>query len=190
VTPPAAVAPRRRDASRSREQLLAAASALFAERGFDRCTTRDVGERAGVDPALIARYFGSKAGLYLACLHDELGEAAPADLLTPGRVRGLVDRVDARGPGPVFQAAVRRHEDPRVEAATRDELHARLVTPLRDRLAAAGEPESDLLAQTAAAALTGVLVARSTGALEALAAADPERVTVLVDRLLSGLLDR
>ncbi|MFD9659211.1 helix-turn-helix domain-containing protein [Streptomyces mirabilis] len=33
---------------------------LFAERGFDRTTIRDIGERAGVDPALIARYFGSK----------------------------------------------------------------------------------------------------------------------------------
>ncbi|MFE2696343.1 TetR family transcriptional regulator [Streptomyces mirabilis] len=28
--------------------------------GFDRTTIRDISERAGVDPALIARYFGSK----------------------------------------------------------------------------------------------------------------------------------
>ena len=57
-----------RGAARSHDLLLAAATELFAERGYDRTTVRELGERAGVDPALIARHFGSKAGLYLAAL--------------------------------------------------------------------------------------------------------------------------
>lgn len=69
---------RRRDSARSRQLLLEAAAGLFAERGFDRSTTREIGERAGVDPALIARYFGGKAQLYLAVLDlDRKGSGRP-----------------------------------------------------------------------------------------------------------------
>ena len=46
---------RSRDAAASRESLLQAAQELFGQRGFERTTTRDIGERAGVDAALIAR---------------------------------------------------------------------------------------------------------------------------------------
>jgi AcrR family transcriptional regulator len=34
---------------------LTAAKDLFDERGFQRTTTRDIGERAGLDPTLISR---------------------------------------------------------------------------------------------------------------------------------------
>ncbi|MGB8649353.1 MAG: helix-turn-helix domain-containing protein, partial [Mycobacteriales bacterium] len=113
----------------ARDNLLAAASVLFAERGYDRTTTRDVAERAGVDATLIARYFGSKAGLYLAALQAELGDGPPPDLLSPGRMAALLGRLEDRGPGPVFRAAVQSHDDPAVQDAARAALHARLVTP-------------------------------------------------------------
>ncbi len=58
----------------TREQILDAARILFAERGFERTTMRAVGEQAGVDPALIAHYFGNKDGL----LNEAL--AMPVDL--------------------------------------------------------------------------------------------------------------
>ncbi len=56
---------------RSRTRLLDAAQALFSERGFDATTTRQIAERADVDAALIARYFGNKAKLYLAAVAAE-----------------------------------------------------------------------------------------------------------------------
>ncbi|WP_045875110.1 helix-turn-helix domain-containing protein [Pseudofrankia sp. DC12] len=61
-------ASRRRDAGRSRARLLAAAAELFAERGYTGTALRAVAERAGVDAALIARYYGGKDGLYQAVL--------------------------------------------------------------------------------------------------------------------------
>ena len=67
----ASVAAAARDAQASRRALLEAADALFDERGYDAATVRDIGERAGVDAALIARYFGGKEGLYLATLQQE-----------------------------------------------------------------------------------------------------------------------
>ena len=95
-------------AAQSRERLLAAASILFAERGFAGTTTRDIAERAGVDAALIVRHFGSKVGLYLASLQAGDDDAAPPDLLQTGRMLDMLGRVDAGGPGPIFQAVMMR----------------------------------------------------------------------------------
>ncbi|MCW2623118.1 MAG: hypothetical protein JWL64_2720 [Frankiales bacterium] len=183
-----AVPARRRDADRSRERLLDAATELFAERGFENTTVRDLGARAGVDPALIARYFDSKTGLYLAALRRGNAAEAPADLLTPGRVRVLLDRTTRQGTGPILQATLRRGDDPLVHAETREALYTRLVAPLRQRLAAAGADRVELRAELAVATFSGVVLARQAGALEALAAADVEELAALLEELLSALL--
>ncbi len=47
-------------------RVLAAASDLFAERGFERTTIREIAERAGVNIAAGHYHFGSKRELYLA----------------------------------------------------------------------------------------------------------------------------
>jgi AcrR family transcriptional regulator len=177
-------APRRRDAARSRALLLTAATDLFAERGFDRTTVRDIGERAGVDPALIARYYGGKAQLYLAALRAEKGEEPPEDLLAPGRLGGLLDRLARRGPGPIFQAAARPHDDPAVRDAARAQLEVRLVGPLEERFTRAGVDRPRLRAELAVAAFAGVVLGRDAGAFEALAAADPGELAALVTEML------
>jgi AcrR family transcriptional regulator len=48
--------------------LIEAATAVFAEKGYDAATTREVAERAGVSEGLIHRYFGGKHGLLIAIL--------------------------------------------------------------------------------------------------------------------------
>ncbi len=53
-----------------RESLLAAATALFAELGYDAVTTRQILERAGVEAPSLYHHFGSKLGLYRAVLSD------------------------------------------------------------------------------------------------------------------------
>ena len=134
-------AARRRDAASSREALLEAARTLFHERGFERTTTRDIGELAGLDPTLIARYFGNKASLYLQVLRGDFAEQgpdAPPDLLQPGRVSELLKRLTYSGPGPVFDSALRSQTDATVqaEAIPPDEL-AKLVRAGYDRIMAA-----------------------------------------------------
>jgi AcrR family transcriptional regulator len=179
---------RRRDAESTRAALLSAASELFAARGFEGTTTRDVGARAGVDPALIARYFGGKTQLYVATLHAEGGDQTPADLLHPERVRELLERTDRPGgPGPVLAAAVRPHDDEATQAVTRAALQARLVVPLRERLERAGSADPGLRAEVAAAAVVGVLLARRAGALGRLASADRDDVAGVLGDLLAAL---
>ncbi|WP_091297074.1 TetR/AcrR family transcriptional regulator [Micromonospora halophytica] len=58
----------RRDQSRdTREAVLAAATALFAQRGFDAVGLREVAAAAGVDVATVSHHTGTKAQLYDAC---------------------------------------------------------------------------------------------------------------------------
>ncbi|MFJ4844537.1 MULTISPECIES: TetR family transcriptional regulator [unclassified Streptomyces] len=178
---------RRRDSARSRELLLRAAGELFSERGFDRTTIRDIGERAGVDPAMIARYFNNKSGLYTEVLRAELGDAAPPDLLRPDRLRALLERADRRGAGPVFRSAVQAEGDPVVQDAARVQLYLRLVDPLRERFAANGLDRPRLRAETAVAAFLGVLLARGAGTLDELASAELEDLLPLLRTTLEGL---
>ncbi|WP_187582795.1 TetR/AcrR family transcriptional regulator [Gordonia sp. OPL2] len=58
--------------SDNRESILTAARELFSDRGFDRSTMREIGRRAGVDPALIHHYFGTKDALLVAALRPEI----------------------------------------------------------------------------------------------------------------------
>ncbi|MCX4744524.1 TetR family transcriptional regulator [Kitasatospora sp. NBC_01287] len=186
--PPAAPPPvRRRDAARSRELLVRAAVELFADRGFERTTTREIGERAGVDPALIARYFGGKTQLYLAAVRVEQGDATPADLLDPERLRDLVERIDRRGPGPSFQAAVLPNENSEVQRTARGYLTERLVRPLGDRLTEQGADRAQLRAELAVAAFAGVVLARTSGAFEELAQAAPEELLPLLREVLGAV---
>lgn len=55
---------RKRDAEATAARILAAAQAVFQDKGYERATTREIAERAGINLALISRYFGSKRGLF------------------------------------------------------------------------------------------------------------------------------
>lgn len=51
----------------TRARIIDAALALFAERGYDQTSTRDIATRAGVNAPALQYYFSGKDGLYLAC---------------------------------------------------------------------------------------------------------------------------
>ena len=190
MTAPARTPPRRsRNADASREALLASGRRLFSERGFDNTTVRDIGDAAGVDPALIARYFGSKLNLYLATVTAEDAESGrPDDLSTPAAyIDWLMGRVDSRGPGPVLQALVRSDTAPEIREAARGHLTRRLVEPLAQMLAARSIDQPRLHAEIVVSALIGVLLARALGSFDALAAVDRSELVDLLTRMIPEL---
>jgi len=64
-----------------REEILAAAIRLFAERGFDGTSTREIARAAGTKHSLLFYHFRSKADLYLAAVLDQL-ESLAANIQT------------------------------------------------------------------------------------------------------------
>lgn len=72
--------PRLRDAERTRAAILQAAQEAFSTRGYAAAGVREITATAGVNPALVSRYFGSKEALFEAALADLLD----VSLLTGG----------------------------------------------------------------------------------------------------------
>ena len=65
----------RSDGEESRERLLHTALRLFAEKGFEKTSTREIAAAAGANIGAISYYFGDKAGLYRAVFFEPLGNA-------------------------------------------------------------------------------------------------------------------
>lgn len=62
----------------TRGGIVAAAREVFAERGYDGASIRQIAASAGVDPALVHHYFGTKEQLFLAVVQPPVN---PADLV-------------------------------------------------------------------------------------------------------------
>ena len=187
-------APRRRDAAATRDALLVAARELFDANGFRGTTVRMIGERAGVDQALIARYFGGKSELYQAVLADAAAQPeVAADDGPPPRERTprevidlLLARVDEHGVGPVLRAVMAPETDAETLDAVTARLRERVLIPLTRSLRSAGVDDPKLRAELIVAQLLGVMTARANGALPLVASADREDLARLFERMLSA----
>jgi AcrR family transcriptional regulator len=78
-----AQAPEREEADQStREKLLEAAGQVFAEKGFDRATGKEICERAGTNTAAVNYYFGGMEGLYAAVIWEAHSHLVTFDALS------------------------------------------------------------------------------------------------------------
>ncbi len=104
----------------ARASIRNAALRLFADRGPDAVTVREIATQAGISPALVLHHFGSKDGLraevdaFAAQAFDAIFEAMPpdklAEVLTGGESPGSLAEAFARGfpPGSPLPAYLRR----------------------------------------------------------------------------------
>jgi AcrR family transcriptional regulator len=83
---------RRPGAPDTRAAVLAAARAAFASKGFAGTTIRAVASDAGVDPALVHHYFGTKDDLFLASMQLPID---PRDVISR-IIEGPVDEAAER----------------------------------------------------------------------------------------------
>jgi AcrR family transcriptional regulator len=68
--------------SDTRDRILASARELFARNGIDNTSIRAIASEAGVDPALVHHYFGTKTQLFAAAIHIPID---PMTILGPMR---------------------------------------------------------------------------------------------------------
>ncbi|MFD8546518.1 TetR/AcrR family transcriptional regulator [Streptomyces sp. NPDC059649] len=178
----------RRDAQGTRRRLLDAAAELFAERGYERATVRDIAARAGANQALLFRYFGTKKALFgevMARGGQEQLRTTPADRLFEVALRGMLA---GGGPG----------ADRSLEVCLRsiggsDEI--------ADALRGLGEEYAEVLATLSASEdgglrgdlalswLLGIGLMRVVVGKEPLASADPDTVCTLAVGALRHLLE-
>lgn len=87
-----------RDPAKTRARVLAAATEIFADKGFAGATVEAIASAAAVNMRMIHHYFGDKAGLYVAVLEDLLGHLRQAELRpieeTGTAIEGLLDMYD------------------------------------------------------------------------------------------------
>ncbi|MBS1891709.1 MAG: TetR family transcriptional regulator [Actinobacteria bacterium] len=175
------------DAEASRRALLEAAQEVFETVGYDRATTREIGERAGVDPALIARYFESKEGLFLAAIAAGSAEADGIDFAPQALVGLLLERWDEQGHSPISRALA----SPTLTPGARDQIKRvvrdRVLVGLVEALEGRGAPDPELRAELLVALAIGVAVTRANGTLETLAATPREDVLATLAPLLDAL---
>jgi AcrR family transcriptional regulator len=175
------------DAEASRRALLEAAQEVFETVGYDRATTREIGERAGVDPALIARYFESKEGLFIAAIAAGSAEEEGIDFAPRELVAFLLQRWDERGHSPISRALASPTLTPdareKISAVVSDRVLGSLTRELRGR----GAAEPELRAELLVALAVGVAVTRANGTLETLAATPREDVLATLAPLLDAL---
>ena len=77
----------------TREVILGAARDAFAERGFDRASIRQIAAGAGVDPALVHHYFGTKDRLFLAAMRAPMDPAEIIPQVLAGGRDGVGERL-------------------------------------------------------------------------------------------------
>ncbi|MCV7213455.1 TetR/AcrR family transcriptional regulator [Mycolicibacterium canariasense] len=147
-----------RDGAATRAAILATAQTQFGEQGFERTTIRSVATAAGVDPALVMHYFGSKAGLFAAASQLEI---AFPDLsgVAPGQIASLLIPlfVDVWGPEGTFLPLLRAAATNREAADTLLGVFAAQVAPA---LAAVVPDRPAERAALVGAQLLGVAVSR------------------------------
>jgi AcrR family transcriptional regulator len=178
------------DAESSRRALLEAARAVFDEVGYDRATTREIGARAGVDPALIARYFDSKEGLFIAAIAAGSAEEEGVDFAPRALVAFLLERWDERGHNPISRALASPALTPgarqQISAVVGDRVIVGLAAELRSGHRAA---DAELRAELLVALAVGVAMTRANGTLETLAATPREEVLEALAPLVRALQD-
>ncbi|NKT14658.1 TetR family transcriptional regulator [Rhodococcus hoagii] len=152
-----------------------AAAELFAEQGFSATGVRDIARHAGVDPALVIRYFGSKEKLFVRTMtmSDAFVEVVEGPL--DGLGRALVDFVvrrtrtrQTRESRAVYAALVRASDRPAVREHLQDAIEQMIIAPLAPRLDGDdAELRAHLLAAQLAGLMTALYVVESPWLLEA-----------------------
>ncbi|WP_055565634.1 TetR/AcrR family transcriptional regulator [Streptomyces atriruber] len=202
--PSEAAAPRRRGrpsrtqtetGPATRDEILRAARAEFSLRGYEKTSVRGIAKAAGVDPALVHHYFGTKEQVFEAAITIAFAPAlqAPA-AIDEGPLDGVGERLtrfvlgvweDPATRAPLL-AIVRSAVDNETAAAIfRRLISTQLLGHIADRLPL---PDAELRAELAAAQLVGVSMLRYVIQVEPLASADVEQLVARLAPVVQGHL--
>jgi AcrR family transcriptional regulator len=184
---------RRPGASDTREAIAVAAREQFAEFGYERATFRAIATAAGVDPALVVHFYGSKEDLFREVMQlppevsgalvriadgpreqmgHRLAELVIAALENPDTRPVVLGRIRSASSHPDAAALVR-------ETVTRD---------LSALTSAINDDQPDVRAVLVGAHVVGLALARYVVLVEPLASMSPSEVIAIVAPTLQHYL--
>ncbi|MEU2829631.1 TetR family transcriptional regulator [Streptomyces lavendulae] len=182
------------DGPGTQERIRLAAREVFAERGYDKTSVRGVAKVAGVDPALVHHYFGSKDDLFAAAIEVSMEPALVVPAIVGDGPEGIGERLARYFLGiwenPVSRApllAVIRSALTHEAAAK--VLRGLILRRVLERVAADLDvPDPTLRAELAASHMIGIALLRYVVRVEPLASAAPETIVALVAPTLQRYL--
>jgi AcrR family transcriptional regulator len=192
--------PRVRNAEATRADLLRAAMRRFTVLGYERTTARDIAADAGVNVALISRYFGSKDGLFEAVMRESANSLEQFRAAQPA---GLVDAVLSQlGPDqwpefghehPLVLLLRDIGKDERIAELRRLSLHSAITQLIAQTAPAPPTPASPsrdatVRAELALALIAGVLTLRAALPDSELAVADKDRLRLALEHAITAIL--
>ncbi|MEV7563400.1 TetR/AcrR family transcriptional regulator [Streptomyces sp. NPDC089795] len=202
---PDAPKPRRRGPGRPRqdeaddgpgtqERIRLAAREVFAERGYDKTSVRGIAKVAGVDPALVHHYFGSKDDLFAAAIEVSIEPALVVPAVIGEGPDGIGERLARYFLGIWENPVTRVPLLAVIRSALTHEAAAKVLRELvlRRLLARVAAdldvPDPTFRAELAASHMVGIAILRYVVQVEPLASADPEKIVALVAPTLQRYL--
>jgi len=180
---------RRRNAQATRCAILEAARGRFAREGYDGAGIREIAGDAGVDAALVSRYFGGKEELFAAVLTLS---ANPEDLFygTADAFAARIAKLMVRDPRDdskmdCLLIMLRSASSPRAGETIRRTGEERFYGPMADWL---GGEDAAVLARVLGALMMGMGVARAISVDFELDEAARERLEAQVEATIRTLL--
>ncbi|MDP3660361.1 TetR/AcrR family transcriptional regulator [Phenylobacterium sp.] len=186
---PGFIVTRRRSAETTRAAILEAARCRFSREGYEGAGVRDIAGDAGVDAALVSRYFGGKDELFAAVLElsakpDELFYGAPEEFAA--RIAALLVR-DPQDDAKMDCVLImlRSASSPKAAAAIRQFIEARFYGPMVEWLGCA---DATVLSRLLGALMMGMGVTRAISPDLDLDAAGREALERKVEAILLAML--
>jgi AcrR family transcriptional regulator len=185
---------RRPGVSGTREAILEAARRAFAEQGYQRATIRGVAELAGVDPALVHHYFGTKQELFVAAVQLPINPVPQLMAVLgedPDRTGERIVEVflsvwdHAADQSPLLALIRSAVGDERAAAMLREFITEEVLGQLAHRL---GSPDARLRATLVGSQLIGLAMARYIIRVEPLASAPAVELAAAVGPTLQRYL--
>ncbi|MDX6763291.1 TetR family transcriptional regulator, partial [Streptomyces sp. F8] len=178
----------------TQERIRLAAREVFAERGYDKTSVRGVAKVAGVDPALVHHYFGSKDDLFAAAIEISMEPALVLPAVIGEGPDGIGERL-ARYFFGIWENPVTRApllaviRSALTHEAAAKVLRGLVLRRLLERIAADLDvPDPTFRAELAASHMVGIAILRYVLQVEPLASADTEDIVALVAPTLQRYL--
>lgn len=189
---------RRPGESGTRDAIAVAARRQFAEVGYDRSSMRSIALEAGVDPALVTHFYGSKQQLFLEVVELPFSPAAVLPALVGGDpaqagerlarfVLGILESDEGRAR--VLSIVRAATSEPEAARIVREILTRELLTPVAEHI---GAGDASFRAALCASQMVGIALARYIVSVDPLAGRSVEDLVAALgptlQRYLSGPL--